>query len=119
MAAATVMRLQGVVSREIAGNETAVVTVGALRAGTKENIIPDDAELLLSVRTVDPAVRGRVLDAIERIVRAEAAASGAPRDRSSRRPKLPPDHQRRGGGRAHRPALAGGSGLTGCSTRAW
>jgi amidohydrolase len=80
MAAATVMRLQGVVSREIAGDDTAVVTVGALRAGTKENIIPDDAELLLSVRTVDPAVRGRVLDAIGRIVRAEAAASGATRD---------------------------------------
>jgi amidohydrolase len=80
MAAATVMRLQGVVSREVAGDETAVVTVGALRAGTKENIIPDDAELLLSIRTVDPAVRGRVLDAIGRIVRAEAAASGAPRD---------------------------------------
>jgi hippurate hydrolase len=80
MAAATVMRLQGVVSREVAGDDTAVVTVGALRAGTKENIIPDDAELLLSVRTVDPAVRGRVLAAIERIVRAEAAASGAPRD---------------------------------------
>jgi len=69
-----------VVSREVAGDDTAVVTVGALRAGTKENIIPDDAELLLSVRTVDPAVRRRVLDAIGRIVRAEAAASGAPRD---------------------------------------
>lgn len=80
MAAATVMRLQGVVSREIAGDDTAVVTVGALRAGTKENIIPDDAELLLSIRTVDPAVRGRVLDAIGRIVRAEAVASGATRD---------------------------------------
>ena len=80
MAAATVMRLQGVVSREIAGDDTAVVTVGAVRAGTKENIIPDDAELLLSVRTVDPAVRSRVLEAIARIVRAEAAASGATRD---------------------------------------
>ena len=79
MAAATVMRLQGVVSREVAGDDTTVVTVGAVRAGTKDNIIPDDAELQLSVRTVDPAVRGRVLDAIERIVRAEAAASGAPR----------------------------------------
>ena len=80
MAAATVMRLQTVVSREIAGNESAVVTIGALRAGTKENIIPDTAELLLSVRTYDAGVRDRVLDAISRIVRAEAAASGAPRD---------------------------------------
>jgi amidohydrolase len=80
MAAATVMRLQTVVSREVAGTDTAVVTIGALRAGTKENIIPDEAELLLSVRTFDPLVRERVLGAIERIVRAEAVASGATRD---------------------------------------
>ena len=80
MAAATVMRLQGIVSREIAGNDTAVVTVGALRAGTKENIIPDEAELLISVRSYDDAVRAKTLAAIERIVRAEAAASGAPAD---------------------------------------
>ena len=80
MAAATVMRLQTVVSREIGGNESAVVTIGAVRAGAKENIIPDTAELLLSLRTYDAGVRDRVLDAISRIVRAEAAASGAPRD---------------------------------------
>jgi hippurate hydrolase len=80
MAAATVMRLQTVVSREVAGTDTAVVTVGALRAGTKENIIPDEAELLISIRTFDLGVRDRVLGAITRIVRAEAAASGAPRD---------------------------------------
>jgi hippurate hydrolase len=42
MAAATVMRLQTVVSREVAAADTAIVTVGAMRAGTKENIIPDD-----------------------------------------------------------------------------
>ena len=80
MAASTVMRLQTVVSREVAGTDTAVVTVGALRAGTKENIVPDEAELLLSIRSFDPDVRARTLAAIERIVRAEAAASGAPRD---------------------------------------
>ena len=80
MAAATVMRLQGIVSREVAGTDTAVVTVGAMHAGTRENIIPDEAELLLSVRTFDAAVRARTLAAIERIVRAEAAASGAPAD---------------------------------------
>jgi amidohydrolase len=82
MAAATVLRLQGIVSREVAAAEEAVVTVGALRAGTKENIIPDSAELLLSVRTFDPAVRERVLAAISRIVQAEALASGAPQDPS-------------------------------------
>jgi amidohydrolase len=79
MAAATVMRLQGIVSREVAAAEAAVVTVGALQAGTKENVIPDEALIKLNVRTFDEGVRKRVLAAIERIVNAEAAASGAPR----------------------------------------
>lgn len=78
MAAATVQRLQGIVSREIAAQDTAVLTVGALNAGTKANIIPDRAELLLNVRSYLPAVRDKILAAIERIVRAEAQASGAP-----------------------------------------
>jgi len=79
MAAATVMRLQGIVSREVAAAEAAVVTVGALQAGTKENVIPDEAIIKLNVRTFDEGVRHRVLAAIERIVNAEAVASGAPR----------------------------------------
>ena len=80
LAAATVMRLQTVVAREVAGTDTAVVTVGAMRAGTAVNVIPDDAELLINVRTFARDVRTRVLDSITRIVRAEAAASGADRD---------------------------------------
>src|SRR5579863_2427837 len=79
MAAATVMRLQTIVSREIAAAEAAVVTIGVLQAGTKENVIPDEAIIKLNVRTFDAGVRTRVLNAIERIVTAEAAASGAPR----------------------------------------
>jgi amidohydrolase len=79
MAAATVMRLQTIVSREVAAAEAAVVTVGALQAGTKENVIPDEAIIKLNVRTFDEGVRKRVLAAIERIVDAEAAASGSPR----------------------------------------
>lgn len=79
MAAATVMRLQTIVSRELATAEAAVVTIGALQAGTKENVIPDEAVIKLNVRTFDAGVRKRVLAAIERIANAEAAASGAPR----------------------------------------
>lgn len=79
MAAATVMRLQTIVAREVGPSDAAVVTVGALQAGTKENVIPDEATIKLSVRTFDPDVRRRVLAAIERIVHAEAQASGAPR----------------------------------------
>src|SRR5579872_855509 len=79
MAAATVLRLQTIVSREIAPTEAAVVTVGSLQAGTKENVIPDEAVIKLNVRTFDEGVRKRVLAAIERIVNAEAEASGAPK----------------------------------------
>jgi metal-dependent amidase/aminoacylase/carboxypeptidase family protein len=79
VAAATVMRLQTIVSRELAATEAAVVTIGALQAGVKENVIPDEAIIKLNVRTYDENVRKRVLAAIERIVNAEAAASGAPR----------------------------------------
>ena len=77
MAAALVMRLQTIVSREVAPSDAAVVTVGALQAGTKENVIPDTATIKLNVRTFDENVRKRVLGAIDRIVKAEAEASGA------------------------------------------
>lgn len=79
MAASTVMRLQTIVSREIAAAQSAVVTIGALQAGTKENVIPDEAVIKLNVRTFDEGVRKHVLEAIKRIVNAEAEASGAPK----------------------------------------
>jgi amidohydrolase len=84
MAAATIQRLQGIVSREVGAGEKAVVTVGSVRAGTQANIIPDSAELLVNVRTFDTGVRDRVLAAIRRITAAESAASNAPQ---------PPDHE--------------------------
>jgi len=80
MAAATVLRLQTIVAREVPGTDTAVLSIGTLHAGTKENIIPDRAELGITVRSYDAGVRDRMLAAVERIVRAEAAASGAPRE---------------------------------------
>jgi hippurate hydrolase len=79
MAASTVLRLQTIVSREVAPTDAAVLTVGSLQAGTKENVIPDEAVIKLNVRTFDEDVRKRVLAAIERIVNAEAEASRAPR----------------------------------------
>jgi metal-dependent amidase/aminoacylase/carboxypeptidase family protein len=77
MAASTVLRLQTIVSREVAPTESAVVTVGVLQAGTKENVIPDEAIIKLNVRTFNEGVRKRVLASIKRIVNAEAVASGA------------------------------------------
>ena len=79
MAASTVLRLQTIVSRELAPTDAAVVTVGSLQAGTKENVIPDEAILKLNVRTFDEVVRKKVLAAIERIVNAEAEASRGPK----------------------------------------
>jgi amidohydrolase len=79
MAASTVLRLQTIVAREVAPTTAAVLTVGALQAGTKENVIPDEAIIKLNVRTFDEQTRTHVLAAITRIVNAEAEASGAPR----------------------------------------
>ena len=80
MAASLVLRLQTIVAREVAPSDQVVVTVGSLHAGTKENIIPDQASIKLNVRSFSPSVRQHVLDAIRRIAVAEAAASGAPRE---------------------------------------
>lgn len=77
MAAATVMRLQTIVSREVDPRDVAVVTVGSIHAGLKNNIIPAEAVLELSLRYPDDEARARVLEKVERIVRAEAQASGA------------------------------------------
>ncbi len=77
MAAATVMRLQTIVSREVDPRDVAVVTVGSIHAGLKNNIIPAEAKLELSLRYPDDDARERVLAKVERIVRAEAQASGA------------------------------------------
>lgn len=80
LAASIVLRLQTIVSRETKPGEFAVVTVGASNAGTKSNIIPDRAELLLNLRTYNAALRERIMASIERIVRGECAAAGSPRD---------------------------------------
>lgn len=80
LASSIVMRLQTIVSRETKPGEFAVVTVGALNAGSKSNIIADRAELLLNLRTYDPELRQRIMAAIERIVRAECEASGSPQE---------------------------------------
>jgi hippurate hydrolase len=79
LAAATVLRLQTIVSREIAPNVPAVLTVGALQAGTKENIIPDEATIKINLRTFDEDTRGHMLRSIRRICCAECEASGTER----------------------------------------
>jgi hippurate hydrolase len=75
------MALQTLVSRENDPQQPAVVTVGSFHAGTKSNIIPDDAKLALTVRSYTAETRTLLLDGIRRIVRGEAIAAGIPEDR--------------------------------------
>lgn len=80
IAARTILALQTIVSREVEPGKTAVVTVGYIRSGTKNNIIPDKAEMGLTVRTRQAEVRKQVLAAITRIVKGEALAGGSPQE---------------------------------------
>lgn len=81
LAARIVTALQTLVAREIDPLEPGVVTVGSFHAGTKHNIIPDEAKLQLTVRSYKPEVRKALLDGIERIAKGEAMAAGMPADR--------------------------------------
>lgn len=78
VAAQVVLALQTIVSRENSPLDPAVVTVGAIHGGTKRNVIPDEVNLLMTVRTYKPEVRARVLASIERIAKGIALAAGIP-----------------------------------------
>ena len=81
LASRIVTALQTLVSRENDPQQPAVVTVGSFHAGTKSNIIPDEAKLALTVRSYTPETRKLLLDGIRRIVRGEAIAAGVPEDK--------------------------------------
>jgi hippurate hydrolase len=80
IAARTVLALQTIVSREVSPFDAAVITVGSLHAGTRANIIPAEARLELSVRSLTDKVRAHLLSAIARIAKAEAQAGRAPKE---------------------------------------
>ncbi len=81
LASAIVMKLQTLASREIAPTDPVVVTVGSFHAGTKHNIISDEARLQLTVRSYSDATRKALLDGIARIAEGEALAAGMPADK--------------------------------------
>ncbi|WP_318240875.1 amidohydrolase [Janibacter melonis] len=108
VAATAVVALQQVVSRSVAPTETAVLTVGSIRAGTTANVIPDTAELLINIRTFDDDTRQVVLDGVDRVVQGICAAAGTPPGRRRALPELPPDRQRRGHDAAGPRGLRGG-----------
>ncbi|MEL7445165.1 MAG: amidohydrolase [Pseudomonadota bacterium] len=76
-----VSRLQTLVSREVSPLEPAVVTVGSFQAGSKHNIISDEARLQITVRSYTDEVRAQLLEGIARIARGEALAAGMPEDK--------------------------------------
>jgi hippurate hydrolase len=82
VAAQVVMALQTIVSRENSPLDPAVVTVGSIHGGTRYNIIPDEVNLQLTVRTYKEDVRKRILASIERIVKGVAMTAGIPEDRA-------------------------------------
>lgn len=81
IAARIVGTLQTLVSREQDPQDPAVVTVGSFQAGAKHNIIPDEAKLLLTVRSYSDDTRAKLIKGIERVARGEAIAAGVPDDR--------------------------------------
>ncbi|MFF9852916.1 amidohydrolase [Streptomyces litmocidini] len=80
VAASVVQRIQTVVSRENNPFEPLVVTVGTLHAGTAPNVVPDTAELGISIRCYDDAQLDRAIAAVRRVVRGECAAAGCPQE---------------------------------------
>ena len=82
MAARAVLALQTIVSRENNPMDPVVLTIGSIHGGTQANVIPDEVKLELNIRTYTDEVQKRVLAAVARIVKAEAAAAGAPREPS-------------------------------------
>jgi len=81
LASRIVTSVQTLVSRENDPQSPAVVTVGSFHAGSKHNIIPDEAKLQLTVRSYSDETRRLLLDGIKRIVRGEAIAAGMPEER--------------------------------------
>lgn len=78
VAAHIILRLQSIVGREVYPGDFAVITVGKLHAGTRNNIVPETAELVLNTRFYDEEVRDRCYRSIERVVKAECEASACP-----------------------------------------
>jgi hippurate hydrolase len=81
VASQIVVSLQSMVGRDINPLEGAVISVGSIHGGVKSNIIPEQVDLALTVRSNSPEIRARLLDGIDRVARGTALALGVPEDR--------------------------------------
>ena len=86
LAAEIIVALQSIVSREVSPQDAAVVTVGTIHGGEKRNVIPEQVDLQLTVRSYSEETRKKVLDAIKRIALNQARSFGISED------KLPQVH---------------------------
>jgi hippurate hydrolase len=75
-AASLIMALQTVVSRNVDPLQPAVVTVGSIQAGKANNVIPDTAQLEISVRALDPQVRVHMRQRLHELVQLQAQSYG-------------------------------------------
>ncbi len=80
ISAKLVLSLQTLVSRENSPFDPTVITVGAIHGGTKNNVIPDEVQMLLTVRSFTPEVRERLNAGIARMAKAEAMVANAPKE---------------------------------------
>jgi hippurate hydrolase len=78
--ASIIMAMQTIVSRNVSPQEMSVITVGAINAGKASNVIPDSAHMLISVRSLNNAVRDRLESQIKQLIHAQAQAFGATAD---------------------------------------
>lgn len=78
LAAHMIVRIQSLLSREVAAQKAAVITIATIHAGLKENIIPPSAEFTINMRNLDAEVREHLLAGLRRVIKAEAMASNAP-----------------------------------------
>ena len=81
LAAEFVLVAQTIVSRQIDAQDPAVLTVGTIHGGTKNNIIPDEVTMGLTLRTYSMDVRDQIVAAIKRELNGLAAGYGIPADR--------------------------------------
>jgi hippurate hydrolase len=81
LAAQIVLALQTIVSREVRPGDPAVVTVGSIHGGTKSNIISDEVRLQLTLRSYKTETRQHLIDAIKRMVKAQAESAAMPADK--------------------------------------
>lgn len=74
-----IVRLQSIVSRVIAPQDAAVVTCGSIHGGSAHNIIPNEVNFKLNIRTYSESVRKKVLQSLHKIIECECEAAGSPR----------------------------------------